>query len=611
MRRINEIRSRIKEINSFMLKTIKLLWKSSRISSIVTLIVNVFNGIIIPLNLVVSKYLIDSVVDTLSNRENYGSVIFWLIIEFGSVIISKIIQRINTYYSVIQVKALNNYIAKLIIEKSNELDLSFFENSEFYNKIEKVNKQSTFSAMAIINSLMEVIKSFTTLIGSIAIVIQLSPIMLIFCLITSIPMFLINIKISDYQYSVFNETIEKTRFAEHLQNLILNYNSIKEIKLYRLGKRLSNLILSIYEENLNKEKIVEKKRLFNLSAIDFLGVIISYLYKLYIIITTITNGLTIGSMNMYINSITNVDNSIKTTLDTVSELYSNNLYIENLFYVLELKPIITDKENPKIFNENTKNCIEFRNVSFKYPGTDKFVLKNVSFKIKENQNCALVGLNGCGKTTITKLLVRLYEPTEGEILIGGININEFSLESIYKYINIVFQDFMKYPFTVRENIGFGDIEKIDDINMIEESAKKANAYDFIQNLSDKFDTKLGKLWSNGKELSLGQWQKLAISRAFMGNTSILVLDEPTASVDAETEYEIFKSFKELIGNKTSLLISHRFSTVRDSDVIVLLNDGQVEEIGTHEELMNNRGLYFKLFNMQAEGYGESKQLVQN
>lgn len=609
MKCINEIRNRVKEMRLFMLKTVKLLWKSSRISLIITLIINIFNGIINPLNLIISKYLIDSVIDTLSNKENYRCVIFWIIIEFASVILSKIIQRINAYYSIIQVKILNKYIADLIIKKSNELDLSFFENSEFYNKIEKVNKQSAFSAMAIMNSLMQIIKSFTTLIGSIVIVIQLSPIMFILCFVTSIPMFLINIKISDYKYNVFNEIIEKTRFAEHLQNLILNYNNIKEIKLYRLGKWFYNLILSIYEENLNKEKSVEKKRLFNLSLVDCFGEIISYLYKFYIIITTITNGLTIGSMNMYINSITNVDSSIKTVLDNISELYSSNLYIEDLFYVLELKPVIIEKENPKEFNKNTKNCIEFRNVSFKYPGTDKFVLKNVSFKINENQNCALVGLNGCGKTTITKLLVRLYEPTEGEILIGGININEFSLESIYKYINVVFQDFMKYPFTVRENIGFGNIEKIDDINAIEESAKKANAYDFIQELTDKFNTKLGKLWSDGKELSLGQWQKLAISRAFMGDTSILVLDEPTASVDAETEYEIFKSFKDLVGNKTSLLISHRFSTVRDSDKIILLNDGKVEEIGTHEELMNNNGLYFKLFNMQAEGYGERKQLV--
>lgn len=307
-------------------------------------------------------------------------------------------------------------------------------------------------------------------------------------------------------------------------------------------------------------------------------------------------------MNMYVTAVTNVDNSIKSTLNNMAQLYSNNLYIENLFYVLDLKPIILDKKEPKILKNGITNCIEFKNVSFKYPGTNKYVLKNVNFKLKVNQNCALVGLNGCGKTTVIKLLTRLYEPTEGGIFIDGININEFSLDSLYKCINVVFQDFMKYPFTVKENIGFGDIENLDDMDRIELSAKKANAYKFIQSLENKFDTRLEKLWSNGVELSLGQWQKLAISRAFMSNSSILILDEPTASVDAETEYELFKNFKELVGNQTSILISHRFSTVRMADLIIVLNEGAVIEKGTHKSLMLKKGLYSRLYNMQAEGY---------
>jgi ABC-type multidrug transport system fused ATPase/permease subunit len=594
-----------KKMAFFLLKTIRLLWDSSKISLIITLIVAVINGVISPLNLVISKYLIDSVVAASFNSNNhkcYNVVFLWLGIELGFTVFSQLSQRVNTYYSIIQVKTLNNHISKLIVKKSHELDLSFFENNDFYNKIEKANNQSAYSAMAIINALMEVIKNLTMLVGSIAIVIQLSPVMLISCLLTSIPMFILNLKISEFKYSVYSERIEKTRFAQYLQNLMLNYNSIKEIKLSRLGNYFENLILSVYKGNLDKDKSVEKKRFGRFSIADCLSVLITYCYKFYIVIITISKGLSIGSMNMYMTAVTNVDNSIKCTLNNMAELYSNNLYIENLFYVLELKSIIVEKEEPKVLKNSIMDCIDFRNVSFKYPGTNKYALKNVSFKIKANQNCALVGLNGCGKTTLIKLLTRLYEPTEGGIFIDGININEFSLDSLYKYINVVFQDFMKYPFTVKENIGFGDIGNLYDMDRIELSAKKANAYEFIQSLENKFDTRLEKLWANGVELSLGQWQKLAISRAFMSKSSILILDEPTASVDAETEYELFKNFKELVDNRTSVLISHRFSTVRMADLIIVLNEGIVIEKGTHKSLMLKEGLYSKLYNMQAEGY---------
>lgn len=589
----------------FLFKTIKLLWNSSKISFIITLIVSLINGLISPLTILISKYLIDSVVTAMSNTETKPYiyiVLFWLSIELIITIFSHFIQRVHTYYSIIQVDSLDNYISKLIIKKSNELDLSFFENNEFYDKIEKSNEQSAYSAMEIINSLMDLIKDITMLIGYIAIVIKLSPVMLCMCLVISIPMFIINLKISDYKYSVFSERIEKTRFAQYLKNLMLNYKSIKEIKINRLGNYFEKIISSIYKDNLDKDKEVEKERFSKLFLIDLLSVIISYCYKVYIVIMTIKKGLSIGSMTMYITAITNVDNSIKSTLDNMTRLYSNNLYIKNLFYVLELKPKIVNIDTAKNFNNKIEKCIEFKNVYFKYPGSTEYALKDVSFKIYSNQNCAIVGLNGCGKTTLVKLMMRLYEPDEGEILIDGINIKTFNLESLYKCINVVFQDFTQYPFSIKENIGFGDIDNFQDINKIRIAAEKGNSYDFIQSLDKKFDTKLGKLWSDGVELSLGQWQKLAISRAFMNESSILILDEPTASVDAETEYEMFKNFKKLVGNRTSLLISHRFSTVKMADFIVVLQNGQVIEKGTHVELLKCNGLYSKLYNMQAEGY---------
>ncbi|URZ01766.1 ABC transporter ATP-binding protein [Clostridium felsineum] len=614
----------IKMINNFLssskniIKTVNLLWKSSKLSFIVTFSVTILNGIITPINIVISKYVIDSVVNALKNRnpmDSVNKVIFWLLVEFMIVTFSYILGRLNTYFSVIQSKSLSNNIAELLIKKANELDLSYFENDEFYNKIEKANDQAAGTTIQVVNDLMQIVQNFTTLVGAIVIVLQLNPIILCLCFMTSIPMFLINVMLYKKKYDIYNKRIEKTRLAHYLQNIMMDYASVKEIKLNRIGNYFKEFIVLTYKNNLKQDKGIEKKRLLIMSIVDSFNTILSYGYKVYVIFITLTQRLSIGSMNMYIAALTNLENSIKNTLENFSSLYSNNLYIENLFYVLDLKPLIAKDNGGKInFINKIYNSIEFKNVSFKYPNSKKYALKNVNLKIEANKNCAIVGLNGCGKTTLIKLLTRLYDPIEGDIYIDGVNIKEFNIESLYKGIGIVFQDFMKYPFDVKKNIGFGNIDKLDKFDLIEQAAKKANAYNFIQGLSNKFDTKLQKMWSNGVDLSLGQWQKLAISRAFMSDACLLILDEPTASIDAKSEYELFKDFKDLMGMGTSILISHRFSTVKMADKIIVLKDGQIIEEGNHDTLIKNKGLYAELYNMQADAYlldGGKKNVYEN
>jgi len=605
---IKSVKNKIKSMKEFIkriTRTITIIWKSSRISAVISLVATIFNGAIIPINMLIGKYFIDSVINALNNRNNYefrNEVFIWLGLEFGVAILSYVINRLSRYFYDIQIKTLNIYISGLLIEKSNKLDISYFEDSEFYNKIEKANNESLSSVMGIMSALIEIVKNCSSLVGSIIIVIKLNPLILFLCIVTTIPMFYINVTVSKWKYDVYNKRIEESRFASYLQRLLMHYNNIKEIKLNRLGNYFENIIISTYKKHINQDKFIGKKQFKRLTAADCLNSIISYCYKLYVVFLTLNKGLTIGSMTMYISALTNVDNSVKNTLDNFTLLYSNNLYIENLFSVLELEPRIIDKGGEKTFNKKEINLIEFRNVSFKYPNTDRYILKDINLTIRGNQTCAIVGLNGSGKTTLIKLMTRLYDPTEGDILIDGINIKEYSLESLYKNIGVVFQDFMKYPFTVKENIGFGNIEDIEKMELIDLAARKSNAYDFIQKLDEKYDTKLEKLWTNGVDLSLGQWQKLAISRAFVSDAAILILDEPTASLDAVAEYELYKNFKELIGSSTSILISHRFSTVKMSDVIYVIEDGMITEAGTHEDLMLNNGLYAKLYIMQAESY---------
>jgi ATP-binding cassette subfamily B protein/ATP-binding cassette subfamily C protein len=587
------------------IKTLNLIWKSSQFNFIAMVVLTILNGIILPINTVISKFLIDSVIIEINVKNKIwyeNKVFFWLSAEFIVVMLSYIINRLNSYFCNIQTKCVSNYISKMLIEKALELDFSYYENSKFYNKIEKANSQSAYSAMSTINSLTQIIKNLSTLAGSMIIIIKLNTFLLILCMMTSVPMFIINMKISKIKYDIYNNRIEKNRFATYLQKTIIDYNSVKEIKLNRIGYYFKNIILSIFKDNLEQDKTVGKKQAISLSIVDFFSSIISYIYKGYVIYITLLKKLSIGTMNMYISSLTNTEDAIRNMLESFISLYSSNFYIEDLFYVLNLKPIMIDDKRSRKFNNKVNKNIEFRNVSFKYPNSDVYVLKNVSFTIDSNKTCAIVGLNGSGKTTIIKLLARLYDPTEGDIYIDAINIKEYKTESLYKCMSVVFQDFMKYQFTVKDNIGFGDIDNIDDIKLIKIASKKSKADDFIEGLKLKYDTKLGKIWDEGMELSLGQWQKLAISRAFMSESAILILDEPTASVDAQTEYDLFKNFKQLTQSRTSILISHRFSTVKIADKIIVLKDGCIIEEGSHDELIDKNGFYSSLYTMQANGY---------
>lgn len=610
----NYISLKIQQFNKIVIKickALKIVWRSSRFICIVSLINTVLNGVMLPINAIISKYFLDSVTTALikgNTTKIRNEVFFWLILELLISIFSYLVNRLSSYFTDIQSKLLNIYISDVLIKKANELDISYFEDSAFYDKIEKANNESISSIMSLTGGLMQLIQSIATLAGTAAIVLTLSPIILVLCILTTIPMFFVNIKTSQMKYDVYTKRVEEVRFSQYLKLITMNYSTVKEIRLTRLGEYFRNIIISIYTKHLNQDKNVGKKQLIRLAITDIFSTIISYCYKFYVVFLTITNGLTIGSMNMYIQALTNVENSIRSALDNLSSLYSNNLYMDNFFDVINLKPKITDTDNSIEFSNSGFASIEFKDVSFKYPNCDKYILKNINITIKNNQTCAIVGLNGSGKTTLTKLLTRLYDPTEGKIYINGIDIKKYTLDSLYKNISVIFQDFMKYPFSIKDNIAFGNLDKMNDMELIKACAVKSNSYDFINSLENKFDTKLQKMWSNGIDLSLGQWQKLAIARTFMSDSSILILDEPTASLDAEAEYEIFNNFKELVGNTTSVLISHRFSTVKMADIIYVLENGQITESGTHNSLMLNNGLYSKLYRMQAEAYKDTENI---
>jgi len=586
-------------------QVLSLIWKSSKLITILSLLVTVGEGLTMPLSMISLKYFIDSVTNALSTHGSSSSlyqVFFWIAVQFLIDIAGKALNQWNRYLNQRLGKLLNNHISKILMEKVNELDISFYEDAEFYDSIEKANNESISNTMEILNTLIDLIKSLSTLAGATIIVCNLNSIILLLLFLTTIPMFVITIILSKKKYDIYAERMQEVRFARYLQKMIMSYNHVKEIKLYRLGDYIKNIVLSLNIKHMNQDIDMGIKQLKDMTLVDVFDNLISSVFKIYVVLVTIREGLTIGSMTMYISALTNVDQSIRGVLSGLAILYNSNLYIGNLFFVLDLKPKIKiDRELPN-FNNMIFNSIEFRNVSFKYPNSEKYVLNNINLTIKAGETCALVGLNGSGKTTIIKLLARLFDPTEGAIYIDGKDIREYNIETLHQCINVVFQDFVKYPFTVKENIGFGNIDQINNMELIKLAAEKSGASKYIEKLDEMYNTKLEKMWTDGTDLSLGQWQKLSISRAFMSDACILILDEPTASLDVQAEYQLFQNFKELIGNATCILISHRFSTVRMADNIYVIEDGRIIESGSHIHLMREGGLYYKLFTMQAEAY---------
>ncbi len=586
------------------IKVSRLLWSCSKFTMISIGILNIILGITVPLILIIWKHFIDQVTEIISsNSQDFSKAVFWLIIHFIVIILSNFIGKLSNYLQRMESDYLNKYTSDLVMDKVSELDLIQFDNPKIYDNIQKINNESVSRLMNILNTFVSFIKNLTVLLGTMTIFLMFNPIIVILCFFSTVPMFFVTVKILLKQFSLYNKRLEKLRLVLYLKTMFVKNENIKEMKIYSIGKYLKNIIITIYQQYINEDKKIRKEFLRDITITDILENTISYGLKIYILIIAIKKYYTIGDLTMYITGIERFQSSISTLLETITSLYEDNLYIDSLFSLLELEPENNNKDYPnKILFDNNFKIIEFRNVWFKYPNAENYVLKNINLEIKSDTVYSLVGMNGSGKTTLIKLLTRLYAPTKGDIYIDGINIKNYDDKSIYKNIGVVFQDFIKFPFDIEKNIGLGNVQNINNLQMIRDAAYKSGAYKFIDQFSQKYKTKLQKEWTGGVDLSLGQWQKLAIARAFMTDGSILVLDEPTASLDAAAEYEIFKTFRKMVKGRTCILIAHRFSTVKLADKIFVIKDGEIIEEGSHESLTKINGEYDKLYEMQAQSY---------
>ena len=588
-------------------RVMRLVLSGSTLFTILLGILSLAQGFMPAASIEVTRLVVASV-ETGIHIHSITPIWFPVGLQLGIVLFTNLLSTIsNTVQQLLQEKV-SNKIQLMVLEKSNTLDLAFFENPEFYDKLRQASDQSTYQPVTMISQTFSLFRTMVTLLSVVLILVQLSWWLAIVALVVPVPAFISSAKYGWMGYQRMRRQSPERRKMQYYQQLMTVDTYNKEIKLFTLGsffinqfRRLAN---KFYEEN--------KSLLLKRYTMNFLWTMLTETANtgiyLYVAIRAVTGSLGISGLIAFTQAATQAGSSFESLLDGISTTYENNLYITMLFEFLEYEPIIVSPPEPRpvVPTPDVKGLeVEFRNVSFTYPGKDpetQAALKHVSFTIHAGEAVALVGRNGAGKTTMVKLLTRLYDPDDGEILIGGRNIKEYDLQDLRAQVGVIFQDYVTYYMNARENIGVGRIEEIEDKELVTSAARKSGANAVIEKLPDGYETMLGKWFDKGMQLSGGEWQKVALARAFIRDARILVLDEPTSALDAQAEAEVFTHFRVLTEGKTAMFISHRFSTVRLADRILVLENGSILENGSHEQLMALDGRYAELFNLQAEAY---------
>ena len=522
-------------------------------------------------------------------------------IEVGLVLLMTAAQQANTVCQAVLRVLLGNKINVMILEKALTLELAHFEDAEYYDKLVRARREASSRPLSLVTKTFDLLRNVISLIAIGVFLFQFSPYAVLLLSIAGVPAFIAEAKFSGEAFRVNKRRSAERRMQIYLEMVLTREDGVKEVKLLQLGKiflqRYVDIFLAIYKED---RSLVLRRGVWGYG----LGIIASgafYFAYGWVGFAAIAGAITIGQMTMYIAQFRLGQSAVTSSLTSVNGMYEDNLYLSNLTEYLEHE--VPEQSGNLHAGPRPEDGIRFENVSFCYPGSDVPALDNVSLHITPGESLAIVGENGSGKTTLIKLLTRLYTPTQGQIMLEGLPLQEWDVDTLRRKIGVIFQDFARYQLIVGENIGIGDSDNLASETEIEIAAKKGMADEFVRDLPSGYKTQLGTWFKDGKELSGGQWQKVALSRAFMrSKADILILDEPTAAIDAKAEADIFAHFAELTANRISIIISHRFSTVRRADHIIVLEKSKIMEQGSHEELLELGGQYATLFMLQAEGY---------
>lgn len=588
--------------------TFRLLWQADARGTVVIGLLTLVSAAV-PVGIAwTGKLIVDAVVASAKTgaAEEQHRVVMFVALEFGLLALQTALSRTTGLMRELTGAKLGLDLNVKILEKALTLELRHFEDSEIYDKMQNARREASSRPLGLVLEAFAIGQNLLTLSAYAVLLINLSPWSVVVLIAASIPAFVVETRMSGESFRMYSWRAPEARKLNYLEWILTRDSHVKEVKLFDLGELFLGRYKTLYAKFFAEDRRLATRRMFYGIGLGLLS--LGAFYACYVSIAARASRaeLSLGDMTLYLAVFRQGQSGFQSILSSVGSMYEDSLFMSNLFLYFKIPTLQeTSRVTPPLSPpRGTASAIEFRNVSFKYANKEEWALKDLSLTMAPGEKLALVGDNGAGKSTLVKLLMRLYEPTEGAILYGGVDVRDMDLRDLRARIGAVHQDFVRYQLPVSENIGLGDVARLEDRARIERAASAGGAAEVIAGLPKGYDTVLGGWFERGQELSAGQWQKLAVARAFMRDAEVLILDEPTASIDAEAEHELFKRFQSLAADRTAIVISHRFSTVRIADRIAVLRGGKIEEIGSHKELVEKNGRYAHLFKLQAAGYAD-------
>jgi len=619
----------IREVPEYILKKVKgffsrlfyifaLVWQSAPLVLVAMILLCAMNGVLPVIGAYISSDLLNSISGLIEAKSQGGlskdafeairPIIFLFILNFIHMFLKKLLDKVSSMVTGIAGELVVNHIKLLIIGKAKTLDARSFDDPEFYEKLENANREANMRPIGILNSTFSLLSALISATSFIVVLANLSEFAPIVVILAALPGAVVSLLYRNKSFRYIRHHSKERRQMQYYSSLMVNKDRVGEIKILGLGDTFTakyKAAFSQYYKGL--KRLIVKEGVIQI-AVGLVSSVVNCLLMIYIAYSVIFGDGRIGDYSLYSGALTSVTTYVTTLLTSTVTIYEGTLFIDNMMvFMKERRDIVPSVAEPAIPKRGVPHTVEFKNVYFKYPGMDRFVLENVNLRFEPSESVVLVGLNGAGKSTLIKLLTRLYDPTDGAIYLDGRDLREYDVDALYDVFGIIFQDYGRYAETVGENIRFGDVGREADGDAITEAARRSGADVFISAFDDGYDTHLTRMFEDsGRELSVGQWQKLSVARAFYKNSEILILDEPTAALDPLAEQEVFSQFESLSKGKIAVFVSHKLSSAVTASKIVVIDGGTVAEVGNHEELMALGGRYYELFSTQAKRYSRGE-----
>ena len=587
-------------------RLIRLVWQAAPLALLISLALTLTSSLMPAAQIYISKLIVDRVVgmvgDGVAIAQMTQSLLPLVLGGFGLLLLQAVLQQLDGYTTQVMSDRFLLYANTQLLQQATRLDLAHYESPEFHDVLNRAQQSGSNYPMRVMRLSLTLLGQFTRLVGLLALLLRFNPLVFVLLLLSALPTFWVGIRFSERRFWMTRRQTPSRRLADYFGKVLTEPKFVKEVRLFNLGGYMVSQYRDIREEFNQESQRLARRQSFAQVSLEIVSATGFYGAYALVLWETIRGLVTIGDLTLYASTFQQAQSATTAILTSMATLYEFNLYVSQYFEFLDLSPQVKSPRKAKPFPKEISQGLVLQDVYFTYPGSDEPTLKRINLTVAPQECIALVGLNGSGKTTLLKLLTRLYDIDRGSIAIDDIPLSAFDLSSLRRNIGVLFQDFARYALSAKDNIGFGDLANREDRDQMLQAAAEAGADAVIKDLEQGYDTVLGKMFTGGVDLSGGQWQKVGLARAFMSQAQVLILDEPTAAVDAIAEHDLFERFRQLTKGKMTFLVSHRFSTVRMADRIVVLEAGEVIEVGTHDELMAKQGRYEEMFRLQAKSY---------